>query len=685
MSAVRTFRSTHFGAPSAEPQSLGIPSAAYPGRIATNSDLIVAVDRQQTSLALPLGSSDTSMTVTNPAAVVAFGLLSIDNELVQTTGAPVGNIVPIARGFDGTLPAIHLAGAIVSGYVTAWHHNALVAEIEAIESTLGPNLSRIPSAPFLSSSAFNFPAQSPGGNLTVGANVVTLSPVPPGVNGTDANHYLYISAGTGTPEAALITGGTAVAGAPSGTVIVTCANTHSGAWTIQSATSGIQEAVVNGPSGSMIFLPAAFLNIYGPINVPCCGYTLVGQDRYGSALVRQFTGAQTMLTLNSSNIYNVNFMMGAGLMSTGSFLTVSGSNQYVGRLRFTDSSTTNCSDTLIVVDGAFMLVMDSIAIFTSTTNGIVWRNRSQGFLSNVTSTSGAPNQTVINWQDGYIDGNLWVLQGTGSNSIGIKIAPGAGGLASECTIDHVTLDSFEIGLFATAGSGSIDSIIFSNFRVGGQAFAAVFTGPNINDIILHDWSIGVTAANTAQQIRIDSGQGYSLDTVNIINGTGANGYSGIVVSSGGVATAGLSIHNCRVGYLENGTPDTAGCTNGIWIAASASDRISVTDNQLGGATPLLTQATGTHQWYADNQGVDDIPPAINSAATIDLPPAGGFVLNGGTGVGTITSKKSAGSKWSFTVGASTAFTASPTIGNTITITKCGQIYYDGAKFWITGI
>jgi hypothetical protein len=286
MSAARTFRSTPFAAPGITPQSLGVPAAAYPGRVATNSDLIVAVDRQQTSLAVPLNSSDTSMTVSNPAVIVAYSLLSIDNELIKTTGPAVGGVVPISRGFDGTTAATHLAGATVSGMVDAWHHNALVAEIEAIEAALGPNLSRIPTSAFTIAGQYEFAPQTPGGALTVGTNVITLTPVPLGVNGSDLYHYLWISGGTGTPEAVLITGGTAVSGAASGTLFITCAFTHSGAWTIATATSGGKEAeMILAATGGTVFYTAGSHPMHAPWIVITSGLTVAGMGRTGTILL----------------------------------------------------------------------------------------------------------------------------------------------------------------------------------------------------------------------------------------------------------------------------------------------------------------------------------------------------------------------------------------------------------------
>lgn len=279
----RTFGAKAFGAAVA-PQSLGKPAAAYPGAVATDSDMIIAVDRQQTRLALPLNATDTSMTVTDPSVIVAYCLLTIDSETVKVTGAPAGNVVPISRAFDGTTAAVHLASAAVSGFVDAYHHNRLVAEVEAIQQTLGPNLSRIPGgSSAVASASYAFAPQTPGGSLIAGNNSITLTPVPQGVNGTDKDHYLYISGGTGTAEAVLITGGAAVSGAASGTLIVNCANAHSGAWTIGTATSGAAEAqqanLQTNPFGNnytTIILPAGTVPFHGTMTL-FAGTVLRGQ------------------------------------------------------------------------------------------------------------------------------------------------------------------------------------------------------------------------------------------------------------------------------------------------------------------------------------------------------------------------------------------------------------------------
>ncbi len=221
------------------------PSARYPASIVTDASLKVAVNRVQATLVSSVGSGDTLWTFGDTSRLVPDMLLSIDNEIVSVTSIS-GNVVTVVRGFDGTIPSPHQAGRVNSANVVAYHHNALVAEVEAIEQALGPNLSNVAGgAGGASTQASTYIwSRTPGGTLSAGSvNTVTLTPVPIGVNGSDQGHWLYVSNGTGAAEPVLIVGGTAVSGAASGTVLFTPANAHSGAWSIGTATSGAQEAL----------------------------------------------------------------------------------------------------------------------------------------------------------------------------------------------------------------------------------------------------------------------------------------------------------------------------------------------------------------------------------------------------------------------------------------------------------
>jgi hypothetical protein len=239
-------------------------------------------------------SSDTSILAANATGIVPNSTVTIDNEKIAICNVS-GNTLTVGksscpnvdgRGFDGTSAASHANGALVSLNIDAWHHNAMKAEVEAIESALGVNLGNVTALipnpmpinkggtgaqtqsaalaallgssvvavanggtgvsaaqgngskiqmagtnsgvagaalcndaggnattsgcvtalPWVNASDYNFAVQSPTGSISAGSNAISLAPCPLGVNGTDTHHWIRL-AGTGTPEAALITGG----------------------------------------------------------------------------------------------------------------------------------------------------------------------------------------------------------------------------------------------------------------------------------------------------------------------------------------------------------------------------------------------------------------------------------------------------------------------------------------------
>jgi hypothetical protein len=260
---------------------MATPAAKFPAAIADDSWLTIATNQLQTRLAVPCGANDTTIGVVDASRIAQWSLLTlIDStngappagvsEIVLVTQPPAGNILTVQRGYDGTTAAAHGAGITISGYIVGWHQKSLAGEVKAIEQALGPNLSNVGSGlpGVYVASKYGFVPQSPGGSLVVGNNSITLSPVPLGVNGTDANHWLYVDQGTGTPEPVLITGGSAVSGAPTGTLIISCKNTHSGAWRISTATGGAQEAAVIAAAagGGLVWLNSS--TIHAPIHPP---------------------------------------------------------------------------------------------------------------------------------------------------------------------------------------------------------------------------------------------------------------------------------------------------------------------------------------------------------------------------------------------------------------------------------
>lgn len=169
-------------------------------------------------------------------------------------------------------------GATTSGCTPALPSGSQLQYLRIQPNTGNSTTNQFAALPVINVNDYNFPSYSCNGPLTcvqggssagslaVGNNTLTFTPVPLGVNGvvgvSGAGPYLYVSGGTGTAEACLINGGTGVSGSASGTIIINCANTHTGAWTVQSATAGIQEAanITNG-----IYLPDGTYNTFAPV------------------------------------------------------------------------------------------------------------------------------------------------------------------------------------------------------------------------------------------------------------------------------------------------------------------------------------------------------------------------------------------------------------------------------------
>ena len=108
----------------------------------------------------------------------------------------------------------------------------------------------VSNTPIVNTSRYSW-IQSPPHSVAiqVGANNVTLTPCPRGVNGTDVWHYLYIS-GTGTPEVVLVTGGSCTSRATTGTIEFTANYAHPTGYSIGSATDGVQEASIDAVMGN---------------------------------------------------------------------------------------------------------------------------------------------------------------------------------------------------------------------------------------------------------------------------------------------------------------------------------------------------------------------------------------------------------------------------------------------------
>ncbi len=287
--------------------SAGAQTTNYPNSIDTDTTLFVTADNIQTTLNTSMQAADTVAVVKSAAGFKANMIATVCDTVSGSqctkwehmfVTAVSGNSVTVTRGFAGTTATTHSSGRTIAVLIDSAHQKVLKDAVIAIENALGPNLSKVPGAfPVVSSSAYLFTPQScsssstcitggPSGmSLVAGNNTLTMQPVPAGVNGTDKTHYLYVSGGTGAAEACLITGGSGTSGQGSGQIIINCTHAHSGAWTIQTATCGIQEALqtVATSGGGQVGAPVGVCLLYAGVRV-FSNSTLMGVGRGGTIL-----------------------------------------------------------------------------------------------------------------------------------------------------------------------------------------------------------------------------------------------------------------------------------------------------------------------------------------------------------------------------------------------------------------
>jgi hypothetical protein len=127
-------------------------------------------------------------------------------------------------------------------------------------------------------------SQSPTANLSsAGAATVSLTVCAAGVTGTEPQYYVYIS-GTGTPEAALVTGGTCAGNGQAGTLQFTTAVAHPAGYTVSSASSGLQEALIaarfppTNPAGTSqsgkVIVPPGEFKAYARVSIRASNITV---------------------------------------------------------------------------------------------------------------------------------------------------------------------------------------------------------------------------------------------------------------------------------------------------------------------------------------------------------------------------------------------------------------------------
>lgn len=397
----------------------------------------------QTANGSPSGfaSCGSAATITNSSSPpIAYCLGYADYFLISITGTDAGTVSVTYTGQN----QLYLSSGTGSVSFPITVANGGTGSSTALGAKV--NLNTFPNTV---SSDYNFTPQTPGGTLIAhGSNqAITLNPCPIGVSGSDTNHYLYLTAGTGTSEIVPITGGTCVSGASSGTITVTPAYGHSGLWTVQSATGGIQEACNIQP---WVGVPSGVVPIYGPITPPA-NSRISGTSKWSTDLMGQFTlSAAPLFNTINSGIQVDNLFLGQVSVGT----TDSVDNFTAGTRTFTPVSITN------IVAG------ESVAIDSNTNREVVvvLSTTASTFTCTTTKTH---NGTVTPFPiSAPVNGNYGVYaNGSGGSSAAAYLT----------LVDLIVSGFYEnIYLFDLAQTGNIERVQVNNGLSDGITFSTSY-------------------------------------------------------------------------------------------------------------------------------------------------------------------------------------------------------------------
>lgn len=629
---------------------LALPSFAqvFPTRIAGDEDLFVATNKPQATLSVAVNSSIETIVLSSGTGFTSNQILVLNPPLTATapdnseyvfcrtlTGA---TYTSCTRGYDGSTPRSHAQGVPIRAFVLAAHHNNLREEIQAIEGEIADNR------------AFNFTltnGTSISGDLsTAGAKTVTIAApyaCPRGTNGADASHPLRIAAGTGTPEVVTITGGTCVAGS-TGTLQFTTANTHTGAWTVTSATAGIQELVLHVGVGMVQVATGDWLT-YAPVTVVDHVWiwgrgedaTIIKNQSTTTDAIRFVLPNMTTAT-KSAGISGLSIYSGPDDYDTdvdntaGEGIFVSGANHGMRINRVTVKNHDHCID---IQDSQYVYITNFTIFYCKTagirlggTSGVAGVYMGPGAISNFGYT-GTPDgaNAGLDIQNGFgIYADLGKIDVTSFHN-GVAVRPGSGQSVAHLWFLVTVADSTETrGWLFDGTNGAIKTVHMldcyaswaGNHDLGAFESAgvgALFQGANIDGVFVKG---GRFRENGGDAISILGGTNIHMDGLEIAQNsqfTDAT-YNGVGIGAG---VSKWSLKNSRCGNFASGfTNEQAYC---LVIAAGASDDFKVIGNDMttNATGPYSDGATGVNRVIRNNLGIDDVVPQVAAGATIALP------------------------------------------------------------------
>ncbi len=475
------------------------------------------------------------------------------------------------------------------------------------------------------SSNYNFAAilgSAISGGTLVGTALATMTftaanPCPWGVNGSDSNHWLWIQGGTGTAEAVLITGGTAVAGGVTGTLTFIPANNHSGSWTIQSATAGGKEATVQAGAGKDITFPGGTHTFYAPLKMSA-GAGVRG-DAGGTSIVRDstFTTGHTIECVangsQSSTVQDL-FISSSATVAAGYYavyaqdcnLTISNVTAFnhYGNF-FHNGGQVNISNCYGGGHTGIGVRLGAAGHGSgSVINSLTLSSSGQAAISMLCDV-GLVSMTNFNFQLGHAT----------STAGHILITGGFG----ESTFSNGILDGGLYRISAADNGTPTFSVLFSNILCTGGAIAdawGIITSNDWQGITFNNVHFVSVGSATRPTILYLGGNGIKFVGCRIGDFLAANS---VAVGFTTVLSTGVSFVGCEIGYTSAGIPD-AFCKYAFDFGSLNHTYMTIEGNKLYGATSV-SSALGTQVGWkvANNSGISNVAKSVAAAATLTFP------------------------------------------------------------------
>lgn len=111
--------------------------ASFPYAAPSDAVLSVASDNAATSLSANITTTTAAtIAVVDTSSFNTPCLIVIDNEVILANGISGESFTGCLRGFAGTTAATHSIGTLVNGYILAYQHNQMAAEVKSIGAFL---------------------------------------------------------------------------------------------------------------------------------------------------------------------------------------------------------------------------------------------------------------------------------------------------------------------------------------------------------------------------------------------------------------------------------------------------------------------------------------------------------------------------------------------------------------------